>query len=466
MSVPQGRVRRTAPLAALSARAAGEGVADVLRRRLHGERGASLEFHLRNAERYADALSHSKGVLMKVGQILSLVDLSATIGGEHGAVYRRALASLQADAEPMPAALAAAVVESELGRPPEELFAEFSPTPMAAASIGQVHAARLHDGTEVAVKVQYPGVADAIRDDLANTELLFTFLRVGKGMVPQYRNFDVRPIADEIAERFREELDYRIELQNQLEFAHHYQGHPSVRIPAVFPELSADRVLTMELVHGRRWTEIGDAAPSLRDRWGETIYRFFFGGMARFSMFNADPHPGNYLFHDDGTVTFLDFGCVKRASAHLQRGAFDQIAAALANDGDRLVRNFIDQGFARSEDPPPAAQTLEWYRQNFSPLLQPQPFTFTPPFVAELLGRMAGMDAEVMRRVTVPKDYVFTNRLFAGLYSILGDLRAGADWRAIFEELRTRRPTTELGHLEAEFFASKEGGTSQIRDRS
>ena len=456
MTVPQGRLRRTAPLAAVSARAAGGGVVEVLRRRLRGERGASLEFHLRNAERYADTLSRSKGVLMKVGQILSFVDLTAAVGGRYGDVYRTALASLQADAEPMAPELAAAMVESELGRPPEDLFAEFSAAPIAAASIGQVHAARLHDGTEVAVKVQYPGVGDAIRDDLANTELLLTFLKIAKGIVPQYRNFDVRALAEEIAERFTEELDYRIELANQMEFAAHYRGHPFFRVPEPFPELSSGRVLTMAMAHGRRWDAIGDADQRLRDRWGEAVFRFFFGSMARFAMFNADPHPGNYLFHDDGTVTFLDFGCVKLATPEMQRGAFDQVVAALEDDGDRLVRTFVEHGFARADDPPPAAESLAWMQQNFAPLLRPQPFTFTPPFAAELLGRMAEMDKEVMRRVTVPKDFVFTNRLFVGLYSILGELGATADWRAIFEEDVTGRATTELGRLEADFFAAKD----------
>src|SRR3954464_4096472 len=145
MTIPQGRLRRTAPLAAVSARAAGEGVADILRRRLKGQRGASLEFHVRNAERYADVLSRSKGVLMKVGQIVSFVDISAAMDTTYGEVYRAALASLQSDPEPMDPVLVAAVIESELGRGPEELFAEFSPTPIAAASIGQVHVARVHD---------------------------------------------------------------------------------------------------------------------------------------------------------------------------------------------------------------------------------------------------------------------------------------------------------------------------------
>src|SRR5438067_3086672 len=406
MTIPQGRLRRTAPLAALSARAAGEGVVDVLRRRLKGERGASLEFHLRNAERYVDVLSRSKGVLMKVGQILSFVDTSAVLDGQYGEVYRAALASLQADAEPMEPVLVAAVIESELGRPPEQLFAEFSAEPIAAASIGQVHAARLHDGTEVAVKVQYPGVAEAIRDDLANTELLFTFLKIAKGVVPQFRSVDVRSVADEVVERIGEELDYDTELANQMEFADHYRGHPFARVPEVFPELSSDRVLTMEMVHGRRWTAIDDVDQELRDRWGEAVDRFFFGSVARFGMFNADPHPGNYLFHDDGTVTFLDFGCVKRLSPTAQRGFWDMPAAAIDNDADRLLRVCIEQGFIRADDPPPAEELLAWLRQNFAALHQPQPFTFTPEFAAQILGHLVSMDSDLMRHVTMPRDFL------------------------------------------------------------
>lgn len=457
MTIPQGRLRRTAPLAAASARAAGEGVVDVLRRRLRGERGAGLEFHIRNAERYGDVLSRSKGVLMKVGQILSFVDTAAALDRRYGDVYRTALASLQADAEPMEPVLVAAVVESELGRPPEQLFADFSAEPIAAASIGQVHAARLPDGTEVAVKVQYPGVARAIHADLANTELLFTFIKIAKGVVPRLRNIDVRSVADEVAERIGEELDYRTELVNQTEFAHHYRGHPFARVPEVFPELSSDRVLTMEMIHGRRWTETGEADQALRDRWGEAIDRFFFGSIARFGMFNADPHPGNYLFHDDGTVTFLDFGCVKRLGPAAQRGFWDMPAAAIDNDADRLARVLIEQGFVRADDPPPADKMLAWCRPNFAALYQPQPFTFTPEFAARTLGHMVSMDTDVMRHVTVPRDFVFPNRIYVGLYSVLGALGASADWRAIFDENVTGQPTTELGRLDAEFFAAKSG---------
>jgi predicted unusual protein kinase regulating ubiquinone biosynthesis (AarF/ABC1/UbiB family) len=351
--------------------------------------------------------------------------------------------------------LVAAVVESELGHPPEELFAEFSPAPIAAASIGQVHAARLHDGTEVAVKVQYPGVAAAIADDLANTELLFTFIKIVKGVVPQFRNFDVRAVADEVADRIGEELDYGTELANQMEFAGYYRGHPFARVPEAYPELSSDRVLTMELVHGRRWTATDDVDQALRDRWGEVIDRFFFGAIARFGLFNADPHPGNYLFHDDGSVTFLDFGCVKRLSPAARRGFWDMPLAALDNDAARLTHALVEQGFIRADNPPPADKMLAWIRDNFVSLHAPQPFTFTPEFVADVLGHMVGMDKEVMRHVTLPRDFVFTNRIFVGLYSVLGALRATADWRAIFDEDVTGQPTTELGRIEAEFFAAR-----------
>jgi predicted unusual protein kinase regulating ubiquinone biosynthesis (AarF/ABC1/UbiB family) len=390
-----------------------------------------------------------------VGQILSFVDTSAVLEGQHGEAYRAALASLQTDAEPMEPVLAAAVIESELGRSPEQLFAEFSPEPIAAASIGQVHAARLHDGTEVAVKVQYPGVAEAIRDDLANTELLFTFLKIAKGVVPQLRHIDVRAVADEIVERIGEELDYGTELANQMEFADHYRAHPFARVPDVFPELSSDRVLTMEMVHGRRWNATDGVDQELRDRWGEVAYRFWFGSIARFGMFNADPHPGNYLFHDDGTVTFLDFGCVKRLSPAAQRGFWEFPSAAIDSDADRLLRACIEQGFIRADNPAPAEELLAWLGQNFAALREPQPFTFTPEFAAQTLGHLVSMDTDLIRYVTMPRDFVFTNRIFVGLYSILGALRATADWTAIFREDVTGQPTTELGRLEADFFAEK-----------
>jgi len=192
------------------------------------------------------------------------------------------------------------------------VFAEFNPHPLAAASIGQVHAATLPDGRRVAVKVQYPGVDKAIRADLANTELLATFLRLLFTVVPSLTRIDVRELAREVSDRIGEEIDYRIEATNQQEFADAYRGHPFIRIPEILPELSTRRVLSMELVDGLRYSKAARAEQQLRDSWGEVVFRFFGDSLYRLGLMNTDPHPGNYLFHPDGTVSFLDFGCVKR----------------------------------------------------------------------------------------------------------------------------------------------------------
>src|SRR5205807_2402013 len=179
---------------------------------------------------------------------------AGTIPPERGQGWQEALSSLRADAPAMEPELAAEVVRTELGKPPEELFAFFSPRPIAAASIGQVHAAELADGTELAVKVQYPGVADAIRADLANTDALAIVVKAALNLLPGFiPNFDPKVFVQEIADRVVEELDYVIEAANQGEFADIYRDHPFIHVPDVFPELSSARVLTMEMVDGRIW---------------------------------------------------------------------------------------------------------------------------------------------------------------------------------------------------------------------
>src|ERR1700704_6121456 len=161
--IPQGRIRRTMPLAGFTARAAGGRVVAGLRKQA-GDVDAVERFHERTAERYAELLGHSKGVLMKAGQMFSMID-TGSVGLTEFSPYQRALGRLQADAPPMDSALAREVAEADLGRALEDVFAEFTNEPMAAASIGQVHRALMPDGRQVAVKIQYPGAAEAIRDD-------------------------------------------------------------------------------------------------------------------------------------------------------------------------------------------------------------------------------------------------------------------------------------------------------------
>jgi predicted unusual protein kinase regulating ubiquinone biosynthesis (AarF/ABC1/UbiB family) len=390
---------------------------------------------------------------MKVGQLLSFLDAGA-IPEQHRAAYQQIMGSLQADAPPMPFETVRDVLERELGRPVDEVFAWIGERPMAAASIGQVHAARLPDDREVVVKVQYPGVGEAITADLENTELLASFASVAAKLSPIRITADPTAIVEEVSERITEELDYRIEAANQIEFRVHYEGHPFIRIPEVVRELSTERVLVMDHHDGLRWTAALDEPQERKDRWGEVIYRFVFGSLYDYGAFNADPHPGNYLFHEDGGVTFLDFGCVKRFSPE-QVTSMHRISTSVFDDGDAeaLFQCFQDLGCIprRTKLEPP--RVFEWWAPIWDPGRgESPPFTFTPEFAAWVLERNVdpfGEWKDIARGMGIgreAKDWTFLMRIQLGLYSVLGALRATADWRAVHRELMKKDPPeTALG---------------------
>jgi predicted unusual protein kinase regulating ubiquinone biosynthesis (AarF/ABC1/UbiB family) len=451
-----GRVARVAPLVGMAGRTAGEAVAASLRKRRHGEADLT-EFHTRQAERYAERLGNSRGVLLKAGQILSMVIPESAVEGEYRGIYQQAFAQLFDNAPPMPTEVAIATIEAELGRPAPELFASFAAAPLAAASIGQVHAATLHDGTRVVVKVQYPGVEQAIRADLANTELLATFLQLILTVVPHLSRTDVRAMAREISDRIGEEIDYRAEAANQQEFANAYRGHSFIRIPEVHDDLTTRRVLTMQYVDGMRYEQAKLADQQLRDRWGEAIYRFVYDSLSRLGLSNADAHPGNYLFHQDGSVTFLDFGCVKRFTPARVETLVEFLRHVANQDADALHRYAIQNGFLRARDALDAEKLLAVFTETQPHVAAPQPFTFTPEVMAA--GLRAGLNAsnmQVIRKLSSPADWTMIQRLGAGTFTVLGGLRATGHWNAIWEECcEGAPPFTEYGRVDTEFWVAK-----------
>ena len=447
--IRQGRVARGLPLARLAVR---QGIGRVAGKLTRDEQ-RKLDRLTREAERYVAVLGDMKGVAMKVGQLLSFLDAGA-IPEQHRAAYQQIIGALQADAPPMPFSTVRLVFERELERPVEEVFAWIDERPMAAASIGQVHAAHLPDGRKVVVKVQYPGVGDAIRADLHNTELLASFASMGAKLSPIRVTADPTAIVEEVTERITEELDYRIEAANQTAFRSHYDGHPFIRIPEVVPEVSTERVLVMGHHDGLRWTAALDQPQELKNTWGEAIHRFVFGSLYDFGEFNADPHPGNYLFHDDGGVTFLDFGCVKRFSPH-QVAAMRRISAAVFEDGDAhaLFESFVDLGCIPRKTKLQPQRVFDWWAPIWDPGRgESPPFTFTSEFAAWVMERnfdAFGEWRDIARGMGIgreSKDWTFLTRIQLGLYSVLGALRARRDWRAIHDELRKGdRPKTVLG---------------------
>ncbi|MBO0872159.1 MAG: AarF/ABC1/UbiB kinase family protein [Pseudonocardia sp.] len=463
--ITTGRVRRMIPLVGATGRTAGEAVAAALQRRVRGAEPDAAARQARAADRYVELLGRSRGVLMKAGQILSFVSPGAPSSAESAAqrsIYQAAMQRLQADAPPMDPELATSVVEAELGTSLDRSFADFTPEPMAAASIGQVHRARLRNGRDVVVKVQYPGVEEAIRADLDNVELLGTFLRLARTTVPSMTRIDVRSVVAEVGERITEELDYRLEAASQAAFADAYRGHPFIRVPAVIPELSTRRVLTSDYVDGMRWAEALEAGADLRDRWGEAIFRFAFGSLRRLRLFNADPHPGNYLFHPDGAVSFVDFGSVSRFTAEQIAVIQRVVTATVAGDADEVWQAFAEMGILDAADAPTPVEMLDWYAQGLENLIGEQPFTHTPEFAAETLAHRYSPTGEwgrVARRLRLPPEYLFLTRIDLGIIAVLGELRATGYWEAIRKEWDEGGPAaTPLGVQDFEFWADRPAG--------
>ncbi len=460
--IGRGRLRRTAPLVGLTARTAGEAVVVGLRRKLTG--ADATEFHVRTAERYTELLGHSKGALMKAGQMLSFVSASPAVPAEFQSIYQSALTRLRDEAPPMAPELARAALERELGQRTESAFAHFEWEPLAAASIGQVHAARMHDGRAVAVKIQYPGVAGAIAADLKNTELLSTFLGLLFGLSPRKVSFDIRGAAQEIGVRITEELDYRLEAANQAEFAELYRGHPFIHVPEVIGELSTGRVLTQELVQGKPWSEGLACEQELRNRWGEAIHRFVYGSNHRFCLFNADPHPGNYLLHDDGSVSFLDFGCIKRFKRERVEMMQAIGRACFRADVPGTWQASVEGGFWRSTDPVTPEEVFTYWREPWEMWWAEQPFTVTPEYVSRWIERKfspTGPSANAFRHLTASPEYTIMGRIEMGAASLLAELRATNHWGSIAAEyFEGADPLTAMGKLDHAFFEDRQAAGS------
>ena len=410
------------------------------------QRRAALEeqFAVRTATDVARELGNMKGAIMKLGQMVSFIADGLPPEAQE------ALARLQQDVPPMAPSLAERVIREELGESPSRLFLDWDPEPVAAASIGQVHRAVLPDGREVAVKVQYPGVDKAIQHDLDNAEFLY-----GLFSSVALRNLDVRSLVDELRARMRDELDYRIEAACQQQFASRYAGHPFIRVPGVVQQLSSRRVLTSDWVEGIGWTEFEETAgDDDRQRAAEVVFRFAQGSVHRHRVFNGDPHPGNYRFHADGNVTFLDFGLVKRWSASDFESFMPVLDSVLARDAEGVVDGMVRSGFLVPDhglDPEHVFECVGMpYRAYFD-----DEFTFTRSYTTEALQALmdiTGPYADVIRSLNMPPGFVILDRVVWGVSALLGRLEGANRWRGILEEYRHGGPpVTELGAAETEW---------------
>jgi predicted unusual protein kinase regulating ubiquinone biosynthesis (AarF/ABC1/UbiB family) len=453
--IPTSRLARTAKFGGLvagqSARWAGTQAANRLRSDDQAEK-ADAKRALALADELVTQLGQMKGAAMKLGQVLSTVEFDLVPEGEREA-FKDKLAALRDDAPQVPFKKMLKVLIDDLGGSIDEHFSAFDQTPVAAASIGQVYRAVLHDGRDVAVKVQYPGVAEAVETDLRNAAVLLPLI---KRLAP---GLDAKAILNELRDRIAEELDYELEAQHHRRVVRAFRDHPFIRVPEVVSSMSTRRVLITEFVEGRGFAEIKELPEAERDRFAEICFRFFYGLLLRERTAAGDPHPGNYLLADDGRVCFLDFGLVRRMDAAYLDRERALARAVTTGDADGVFEHLNELGYL----PDPGdftperllgqlASAGEWYFTLGFRRLDPE-YVRTS---MELSGSPASPYFQEMRRQTIPPQALLLRRMEGLLFSVLGELRAGADWGALaLEYIAQAPPSTELGRIEADWLARR-----------
>jgi predicted unusual protein kinase regulating ubiquinone biosynthesis (AarF/ABC1/UbiB family) len=453
-SIPTTRVGRTAKIGGLAAgqaiRQAGTRAANVARTK-EGRQVALERRHIEAAEQIVAALGTMKGAAMKVGQVMSFLDVGL-VPPEYREEFQRKLGALRDAAPTVSFKDMRKVIEEELDGPIDEVFAEFREEPIAAASIGQVYRGRLHDERDVAVKVQYPGVAAAVRSDMQNLGLI---LRLAKRIAP---GLDPQAIGEEIRNRIEEELDYELEAQNQRALARIFRGHPFIVVPEVITSLSRERVMVSEYVEGGHgFEELKGCPQEVRDRVGEILFRFYFGCLYRHRQFSGDPHPGNSMLLDDGRVAFLDFGLFKRMPPGTVELEIDVARAVIEGDTETIMRLGTETGFFPQPDKFKPGLVLAHFRAATSWYTEDEYVELTPEYATRVLIDMSDPRSEyfgMLRHESAPPDHIFGRRMEVLTLAVIAQLHARGNFHRIAREwFYGDSPATELGRQEAEFYA-------------
>jgi predicted unusual protein kinase regulating ubiquinone biosynthesis (AarF/ABC1/UbiB family) len=459
--IPTGRVRRTAKVGTViggaGARYAGTKAANVARSKERREEALEAT-HLEAAERMVKTLGNMKGAAMKIGQLASFID-TEFLPPEYAQLYQEELSKLRSQAPPMPWKKVKSVLEDQWEDPVEELFEDFEHDAAAAASIGQVHRAVLPDGRKVAVKIQYPDVAEAVRHDMQNAGML---LRLAKALAP---GLDAKAAAAELKERVLEELDYEYEAQNQRSFARGYRGHPFIYVPDVITRLSRHRVLVTEWVDGVPFDQVKELPQDEKDRFAEIVFRFCFGSIYHLQHFNADAHPGNYLLMEDGKVAFLDFGMTKQLDKEQIELEIAALEAVFDEDPEELRVALHDLGFLNNPKKIDAEKLMEHVKTVGGWYMQDKDVRISPRYVMKVITAVSDPRSEfydLMRRENIPANELMGRRMETGVMAVLGQLEATRNWYRIGREWWfADDPATELGREEWDYFEAK--GEKRVR---
>ncbi len=446
-------MRRTATVGRLAASEAvkqfGTRAANVTRSE-EAAREASARRQLETAKQIVAALGTMKGAAMKLGQVMSFLDVGL-VPEEHREEFQRELAKLRDAAPTVGFKQMKQVIEDDLEEKIKDVFSEFEEEPIAAASIGQVYRARLkEDGREVAVKVQYPGVATAVRADMQNLDII---MRLLKRMTP---SLDVKAVTTEIRDRIAEELDYELEAQNQRSLARIFKGHPFIVVPEVVSELSRERVLVSDFVEGVGFEELKEYPQAERNRIGEIVFRFFLGCLYRHRQFSGDPHPGNFLLLGDGRIAFLDFGLFKRMDREPVELELGCQRAVTEGDAQALHSLLAESGFLPEPDRVDPDNLLAFVEDAIWWYTTDEEVTLSPEIATEVMIESSDPRSshfKEMRHQSMQPEHLFGRRMEMLTLAVLSQLRASANWHRIAREwMYGDAAVTELGREEEEFY--------------
>ena len=434
--ITSGRARRLLSVGTLTSAVGGSYLWQALKRPFQSDTRAGddlLATHIRNAERIVAGSTELRGAFMKLVQMMSMrTDLFPAEALER-------LAVVQSSVPPMPWERVRSVLAAELGAPPEERFRSVEPEAFAAASLGQVHRAVLHDGTTVAVKIQYPGIGATVQQDLKNIRALVKAMTaIVRDVMRQ--DFDREEVVRELEARLHEELDYRREADNIDRFRTLFADDREVVIPCVHRALSSTRVLTMEYLQGYPLQDV--MSPGVDEklrRWvAEKLFRLLWRQVLEFGVLHADPHPGNYLVTHHPRLGLLDFGSVRIFEPEIRRGYLRLGRALLVRDDDEIAAACLDLGLAK-DDPAPLVAMMHVVCE---PLERDAPYD---PRSYDLMARgMQVTELALAHRVFhAPGHPVMLLRAMMGLDGYLKHLGAVLNWHRIFQDVVSAIPDPE-----------------------
>lgn len=426
--LPRKAVARSARLATIPLGMAGR-AAIGFGKRVGGQpaEAVSREMQARTAAQVFEVLGGLKGGALKFGQTLSMFE--SAIPEDMAAPYRATLTKMQEAAPPLPARTVHEVLAAELGDDWRDLFERFDDVPAAAASIGQVHRAVWHDGREVAVKVQYPGAAEALMSDLTQVTRV---ARVSAGWVP---GLDLQPVLEELRGRMAEELDYQLEAYSQGQMAEAYAGDPAICVPEVL-EVS-EQVIVSEWIEGRPLADIiREGTPDERDAAAERYLEFIISAPQRTGLLHADPHPGNFRMLPDGRMGVLDLGAVSRLPDGLPPALGAMLTLALADRAEDLLEVLRDEGFVRSSITVDA-ESLLTYLEAFLDPLRSDTFHFTRDWLRGIFAYLndpRSSEFTVGFRLNMPPQYLLIHRAWMGALAVLCQIGGTVPVRGIVDE--------------------------------